>query len=275
MLQKIILITLAIMPFTGKSQVSDSATRKVPMQGTTNFRDAGGYSTTDGKMVVNNKVFRSADISKLTDADMQIMKDKKIYTVIDFRGIKEAEMAPDKQLPNTDYTLCNAGSDSMPDMKNMAIQIRKGGFLKTMYGNESLKYYGPRYKPFFQKLLYLPDSSSLLFHCTGGRDRTGMANALFLYTLGVPQSTIEADFVASNVYLETMHNSMFQKIAEGFGLTIEKVKEEMELTPELIRSFFLSINNQYGSMEIFLKDELGIGPKEISLLRKKYTVSVK
>jgi protein-tyrosine phosphatase len=202
---------------------------------------------------------------------MQIIREKQIYTVVDFRGTKESEAAPDRLLPNTAYTLCPAGSENLPDMKEMAELFKQGDFLMTMYGTPSIQYYGDRYKPLFQQLLTLPTDEALLYHCTGGRDRTGMATALFLYALQVPTETIEADFVASNVYLKPQNENMYQPMADAFGADVEKVKEMMMLRPELIRNFFSSIATQYGSIEKFMEAELGIGNQELQTLRNKYT----
>lgn len=271
-MKKIIFSIGMMIPVLAFAQLADSATRLVHMQGALNFRDAGGYKTKDGKSVVTGRVFRSADISKLTDADMQTMSAKHIHTVIDFRGVKESAAAPDKLLPATDYLLCPAGSDSLPDAQKMAAMIKQGGWLMKFYGEDGLPSFGARYKPFFQKLIALPDTASLLFHCTGGRDRTGMANALFLYALKVPQPTIEADFTASNVYLEPMHARMYQSMAQGFGMDLATVKKEMELRPELLHSFFGAITSKYGSIEKFMEQELGMGSKELAILRKKYTM---
>jgi protein-tyrosine phosphatase len=270
-MKKIIFSIVVLIPFISLAQLADSAQRLVRMQGALNFRDLGGYTTKDGKQVAWGKVYRSADISKLTASDLQTMASKHINTVIDFRGVKESAAAPDKLLPATDYTLCSAGSDSLPDMRQIAMLVKQGGFLEKFYGDASLPYYGARYKPLFQKLLALPDTAAIMYHCTGGRDRTGMASALFLYALGVPESTIEADFTASNTYLQPMHASMYQSMSQGMGLDIAAVKKEMELRPELLRIFFSSIKNKYGSVEQFMQQELGVGSKEIAMLRKKYT----
>lgn len=271
-MKKFIIAILAFAPFIGFSQLTDSTTRLVHMQGALNFRDAGGYKTKDGKSVVAGRVFRSADISKLTDTDMQVMAGKHIRTVVDFRGMREAAAAPDKLLPATDYLQCPAGSDSLPDAKQMAMMIKQGGFLEKFYGEGGLVYFGARYKPFFQKLLSLPDTAALLYHCTGGRDRTGMASALFLYALNVPQQTIEADFVASNVYLSPMHEKMFKGMAQATQLDSAAVRKEMELRPELLQIFFSTITRKYGSVEKFMEQELGLGKKELAILRKKYTI---
>lgn len=262
----------ALLPTALFAQLADSAQRLVPMQGALNFRDIGGYKTTDGKEVRWDRVFRSASISKLTDSDLKTMNQKKIHTVIDFRGNAESAAAPDRLLPETDYTLSPAGSDSLPDMKKIALLLKEGNFLDKMYGAEGIPYFGDRYRPLFVKLLTLNDDEALLYHCTGGRDRTGMATALFLYTLGVPEATIEADFTASNVYLQPMMGQMTAPMAKASGLSAEEINRQMALRPELIRTFFAAIKTRYGSIEHFLQQEMGIGEKERTILRKKYTI---
>ncbi|WP_418698266.1 tyrosine-protein phosphatase [Bacteroides sp.] len=269
--KRLIGLAMLLSPLAMCAQVANGTPRLIKMEGAVNFRDIGGYKTTDGKEVVTDKIFRSADISHLTDADMQTMADKHIRTVIDFRGTKEAAAAPDRLLPETDYILCPAGSDNLPSAKDMAVMLKDKDFLLNMYGMPSIQYYGERYKPLFQRLLALPAGEALLYHCTGGRDRTGMGTALVLYTLGVPMETIEADFVASNIYLKPINKKMFQPMAEASGLTEQEIEERMKLRPELMRSFFKALTDKYGSVEQFMETELGIGPKERTLLKQKFT----
>jgi protein-tyrosine phosphatase len=271
-LVKSFIFCLLLSPLAANAQVTDSLSRVVKMEGAVNFRDIGGYKTSDGKEVVKNRIFRAADISRLTDRDMQKMAERYIYTVIDFRGTKESAAAPDRLLPGTDYTLCPAGSDSLPTTKDLAEMLKDKDFLLSMYGISSVQYYGDRYKPLFQKLLDLPETNAgLLYHCTAGRDRTGMATALVLYTLKVPMETIEADYVASNIYLASLNRKMYQPMVKASGLSESEIIERMKLRPELLRSFFGAIRKTYGSVENFLQKELGIGPKEQALLIRKFT----
>lgn len=267
------IITMAILvPMLASAQLTDSIKRLVPVKGGMNFRDVGGYKTTDGKQVAWGKVYRSAGIDKLTDTDLALLEKKKINTVIDFRGVAEAKAAPDRLPKNTDYTLSPAGSDSLPNPTQMVKFLKEGNFLEKFYGVDAVKYSGDRFRPLFVKLLTANNKEAVMYHCTGGRDRTGMATALFLYVLQVPQETIEADYVASNVYLRQMNKKMLAPLAQMSGLTEAEIEKEMALRPELIRAFFDGLKNKYGSIENFLQQEMGIGPKEIALLRKKYTV---
>lgn len=270
-MKKLFIVFALSLPAFAQAQLADSSQRLVHMQGAVNFRDIGGYKTNDGKEVKWGMVYRSASIAKLTDSDMKIMESKHIHTVVDFRGNSESAAAPDRLLPNTDYTLSPAGSDSLPDIKKMATLLKTGNFLGKLYGEDGLQYFGERYKPLFQKLLSTSDKEAVLYHCTGGRDRTGMATALLLYTLGVPQQTIEADFTASNVYLGNTMGSYAEPLSKATGMTVEEIKKEMDLRPELIQMFFGAIKAHYGSIENFMDKEMGIGKKEIEILKKKYT----
>ncbi|MGO4710500.1 tyrosine-protein phosphatase [Chryseobacterium sp. 2TAF14] len=267
-------LTMAIVAFgaTANAQITDSLKRVVKMEGAYNFRDTGGYKTTDGKEVALGRVFRSDAIDKLSDKDLKTFKNKKITTVVDFRGIEEAKKAPDILPENTNYLLCPAGSNNLPTAQDMVKFLKDKNFLFDMYGEGGLPYFGERYRSLFVQLLALKPDESLLFHCTGGRDRTGMASALFLKILGVPQDVIESDYVASNFYLAknpTMKN-MYSGLSKMAGMSEAEIKAQMELRPELIRNFFAAINKKYGSVENFFQVEMGIGPREIVVLKQKY-----
>ncbi|MFA6060467.1 MAG: tyrosine-protein phosphatase [Taibaiella sp.] len=273
-MKKLIIAIALLVPVLSFAQLSDSSQRLLHVKGGMNFRDIGGYKTVDGREVVWGRVYRSAAINKLTDDDVALMDKKNIHTVVDFRGNAEAAAAPDRLAAGTDYTLSPAGSDSLPDASKMVVLLKQGNFLEKLYGDEGVQYFGDRYRPLFVKLLSLDNNEALMYHCTGGRDRTGMASALFLYILGVPQATISADFVASNVYLKPMMSQMMAPMAKMSGLTEDAIAKEMELRPELIDTFFSAIRKRYGSIEKFLQQEMGIGIKEVALLKQRYTKAI-
>ena len=82
---KLLLNMLLFIPFLSAAQITDSAQRILKVEGAVNMRDLGGYSTIDGKHVKWNMLYRSADISKLTDADLDTLKKRKISYVVDLR----------------------------------------------------------------------------------------------------------------------------------------------------------------------------------------------
>ncbi|RFM26149.1 tyrosine-protein phosphatase [Deminuibacter soli] len=267
-MKKLLFSMVCCMPLFAMAQLADSATRLVHVKGAVNFRDIGGYKTADGKTVKWNKLYRSADIGHLTDSDVDTLTNRHIKQVVDFRGVKESQQSPDRLPKGTAYMLMPAGSDSLPDAKQMMALIKAGSFLPEFYGNP--QYLGARYKGFFSMLLTMPNDEALLYHCTGGRDRTGMATALLLYVLGVPMKTIEADFTASNAYLESMNQSMYQGMVQATGTDLETIKKSFELRPELLHAMFAGIEKKYGSVSNFMQTELNVGPKQIAELKAMY-----
>jgi protein-tyrosine phosphatase len=64
--------------------------------------------------------------------------------------------------------------------------------------------------------------------------------------------------------------TMYSGLSRMSGMTETEIKQQMELRPELIRNFFAAINKKYGSVENFFQIEMGIGPREITVLKEKY-----
>jgi protein-tyrosine phosphatase len=255
------------------SQVADSAQRHVVLQGAANFRDLGGYTTTDGYHVKWGKVYRSADISKLTAADLAQLKQRKIDYDVDLRGTQEAAQAPDRINPGTDYILCPAGSENLNDwMKSISTVKGNGGdsLMVAYYSNTAPL--ADRYKPFFDKLLALPANESLVFHCTAGKDRTGIAAALFLYSLGVPYDTIVADYEATNYYRMAENQKAVGPMVKMMHIDPTVANSMMQAKKAYLDATFAAINKQYGSVDNFLKNQVGLDDRKKNELKKKYLV---
>ena len=252
------------------SQVSDSAIRHVPLQGAANFRDLGGYTTTDGHHIKWKVLYRSADISKLTPADLDTLQARHIWFDVDLRGVAESAQAPDRKNPGTDYILCPAGSDSTNTMFQRLAGMRQGGdsLMLVFYANTT--YLTPRYKPFFAKLLILPDTDALVFHCTAGKDRTGIAAALLLYALGVPYPTIEQDYVATNYYRMRENERSIGMMVNGYHLSEEVANAMMSAKAQYLATTFDAIRRQYGSVDRYLEEELGLTAEKRTALRKRF-----
>ncbi|WCT14624.1 tyrosine-protein phosphatase [Mucilaginibacter jinjuensis] len=272
MKKNILLLMLATsFSYAGFAQVADSTQRHIVLQGAANFRDLGGYKTKDGREVKWGKVYRSADISKLTDADLQVLKDKHIATDVDFRGHQESAAAPDRMNPNTDYILCPAGSDSLNNsmMKGMMGHKANGDSLITSFYINT-KYLKDRYKPFFDKLINLPDDQSLLFHCTAGKDRTGIGAALFLYSLGVPYNTIVDDYTATNYYRKDENVKAIAGMTKMMNINPDAAKAMMSAKKEYLDATFAAIKQQYGSVDNFLRTQIGLTNQDYKTLKAKY-----
>ena len=240
------------------------------MQGAVNFRDLGGYPTADGHHVKWHSIYRSADISALTPADLDTLKTRNIVYDVDLRGITESAKAPDKLNPGTDYILCPAGSDSVNSamFRHLAGMTQGGDSLMLAFYTNTT-YFTPRYKPFFGKLLTMPAGDALVFHCTAGKDRTGIAAALLLYALGVPYATIREDYEATNYYRAGDNGKALQSLA-GMHISESVAKALMSAKGEYLDATFDALRMEYGSVDRYLEEQLGLDQEERAKLRAKY-----
>lgn len=264
------LLLLLLTAGTAFSQVADSNIRRVPLQGAVNFRDLGGYPTSDGHHVKWHVLYRSADISKLTPADLDTLSSRHIVYDVDLRGVQESAKAPDKINPGTDYILCPAGSDSMNGaMFSRLSDVKNGDSLMTAFYSNTT-YLTPRYKPFFAKLLVVPDQEALVFHCTAGKDRTGIAAAFVLYALGVPYETIRADYEATAYYRAADNDRLMRSLSGSMHIDPAVAKAMMGANGAWLDATFDAIRAKYGSVDHYLTDQLGLDQQAIVRLREKY-----
>ncbi|MDL2323334.1 tyrosine-protein phosphatase, partial [Bacteroidales bacterium OttesenSCG-928-A17] len=220
---------------------NNTPVRHLPMEGGYNFRDLGGYKTTDGKSVKWGKIFRSDDLANLTENDLAYLSAIPIVSIVDFRSESEMENAPDK-LPASVENYCplsvspgNMDSGSIMNPSDSISPEQMMEQINILLVSDSAII--AQYKTFFA-LLQEKENIPLLFHCSAGKDRTGMGAALILFALGVDEETIFEDYLASNNYLEGKYSNMITAYPE---LTpFFTVKEEY------LKSGLNTIKKEYG-----------------------------
>ena len=226
--------------------------RRLPMEGGYNFRDLGGYPTEDGRFVKWGKIFRTDDMHNLTENDLNYLNDIGLCTVVDFRSEGEIAAAADK-LPSTtvNHVLLSISPGNMNDIQydniNPALFTN---FINDMYAGLCIdENIIAQYRHFFA-LLQDETKTPLSFHCSAGKDRTGVGAALFLYSLGVNEEIIIQDYLLSNKYLEGKYAAMIAVMPE---LKIASMVEA-----EYMQVAFSSIKENYGSIENYLENTLNV-----------------
>jgi len=118
-----------------------------------------------------------------------------------------------------------------------------------------------QFKSFFEILL---DESNypILFHCTAGKDRTGFAAYLLLTLLGVEQNVILEDYLLTNVYLEDFAEKISKRISRDVGMDQALIKSVFQAKASYIKGALDAIESHFGTIDIFIEKELGIGPIE-------------
>ena len=191
--------------------------------------------------------------------------------IADFRGPYEVKSAPDKEPATITRISLPAGSESIGDstyMKTFLKDVSSGKGLTDFYAKTAP--FKERYKPLFDQLLSLNKDSALLFHCTAGKDRTGIAAALVLYALGVDEETIMNDHLATNYYRAADNEKMIGLFTKAYRLTEEQARDVMAAKKEYLKAMFDAINLNYGSVDAFLEKELGLDRTKRAKLGRLY-----
>ncbi len=254
-----------------QAQIADSTKREIKLQGAVNFRDIGGYTTREGKKVKWGKLYRSAALDKLTANDIDELQKLSIAYDLDFRGPYEVKIAPDKIPATTTRISLPAGSENIGDsnyLKNMMRSIKNDSGLVKFYSD--LTPFQKRYQPMFEELLQLNKDSSLLFHCSAGKDRTGIAAALILFALGVDEKTIVEDYLATNYYRRNENEKAIKAMVQYYKLDEVSAGNMMAAKESYIQSTFTSIKTQYGSIDAYLEKVMGLNAQKRSLLKLKF-----
>lgn len=190
----------------------------IELQGTFNTRDIGGIVTKNGKKIRPQLMFRSDALNTLTKEDVHYFEEVGLKTIVDFRSKKEVESAPDAKIkgvqeinlsPNAE--VANLASGNIVDDKKKIDTLLKEA--STEEGRKKLQdrmdemvdqmrelvhssYANKQYTEFLN-LLTNPDNLPLLHHCKGGKDRTGFAAMITLFTLEVDVNDIKKDYMTT------------------------------------------------------------------------------
>lgn len=255
---------------------------RVELLQTSNTRDLGGLRTTDDRHILPHRLLRSDALYHLAGADQKkLAEEYRLRRVVDFRASVEVARKPDTMIPGVEYyhiPLLDeemAGVSPMSSMEQ-AMKSFSGDTserMETFYEAMMSDQYTVKQLARFVDLLLQPVDGAILWHCSAGKDRTGIATALVLTILGVPRRTIREDYVRSNAFLEPDLQYMTRLMDSRPG-SDEAEKEALTAAFRVEESYlnkvFYSIDRNYGSMQNFLRKGLYLSPKAIDRLREKY-----
>lgn len=251
----------------------------VNFTGVINFRDLGGIKAKDGRMIKKGLLFRAADLTDLTDEDIDKLKEFGLKAIFDYRTAEEANKRPNPQIENVIYVRASVNRETKMNSYQSMEEYFKSGKIHT-FGNElliNLYENVPVGNPSYQQLMELikkPEMNlPLVQHCTAGRDRTGVGTMLILLTLGVEWEDIVEDFLNSNVFLEDYHNTIFDKISNFVSEEqVNQFKEQFLLQERYIKMSYENIFKHFTNVETFLEKEFGID-KKVRMRIQNYCLS--
>lgn len=247
--------------------------RRLLLSGAVNFRDLGGYLTADLRRVKRGLVFRSDHLSRLTSGDQQILKRLQFKVVCDLRTPREQQRAPDLLPPDGSIHLLSLPVHVKSFDPAIAMDRLKEGddaWLSLDFFIALYRRYLDDFGPVWGKVLGLiasPHNLPLIFHCTGGKDRTGICAALLFKALGVQEESILSDHERSNACNAERLQSIYAEFA-ALGIGPEKAAPYLQAPIEPLASMFDHLKKTYGTIEDYLVMKANLDRKTLMALQK-------
>lgn len=254
-----------------------------------NSRQLGGYMTNSGRKIQKFSLLRSARLGGMTPEDAEKLSALGIDTVIDLRSPEEISECPDRNVERFRCCPCPLPTVNQADyQKKIAekFQTTRDTKEKTFYLSEYLSCISME-DMYFEILtaedsvkslrkvfdiLLEPDTHRVLFHCTSGKDRTGIVAALIMLSLGVGLPDICSDYYASAVASFAATETMAQNLRKEHYSSgaIDEIRYFNGVGRGIAENTFKQIVEEYGSPSAYLSEMLGLSGEQQEQLRTKY-----
>jgi len=251
--------------------------RLLPMDGAHNTRELGGYKTTDGKSVKWGMLFRSDKLSDISETDQEYLQALGIKKIVDFRSEEEKTEDPDIIPTGISYVEMPISVDGA--MRSKIEAVLKGETDREVESflidanREFVTNYTDVYENFLRGLI--DEDAPTLFHCTAGKDRAGFAAAISLIALGVSREDVIKDYMKTNAFTEDRIEEILDqiKLMSLYQADAEILRPLIGVEQIYIETAFETAEEQYGSLENFIRDGLNISDEDIQKLRNKFLES--
>lgn len=254
--------------------------RHVPLTGQPNFRDLGGYAASDGRTVKWGLVYRSGELSQLSNDDVGTLGGLGIKAVVDLRSPEEVSARGNGRLPP------EAKAHPMPITSSemfakLIPMFLKGDFSQVppdmldTVNRMLVRDFTEQYAGLL-RVLSNPANRPLVFHCTQGKDRAGFGAAIVLSALGVPWETVVEDYLLSNHFRKEENDKMLGMIRsfaasqagpKGEEIAFSRVEGLLYVKEQSLQAAHAEILERHGSIAAFLSERLGCSEEGLRRLR--------
>ena len=240
--------------------------RRLELEGAHNFRDLGGYPTRDGGRTRWGLVYRADGLDRLTEADLLLFGTLGIGTVFDLRRDDERHRAPDPVDSVHVSLVSRAPSEDQPEMTPPQLAVEGEQFLFDVY--VGLLANAPDGLGQVLRAIARADDA-VLFHCTAGKDRTGVTAALLLSVLGVERETILDDFELSAQWWKPQDDDAFLESMKAWGISPEAAAGLMGAPRWAMDDTLAAVDRDYGGIEAFLTGPAGLTDADLARLQSR------
>ncbi|WP_208989429.1 tyrosine-protein phosphatase [Pseudovibrio sp. POLY-S9] len=239
----------------------------------------------NGPALKPQTVFRSDQLDNLTKADQEKLSALGIETIVDLRAPDELEKHPNKHISTVDFNInLPIGSDPADVKKIMPLDVASqigplwfsGKFdeIDQLLKDHNVDLYNTRidrYKDFarkftpqisrFMHVLLEEQNYPLVFHCAGGKDRTGYVAAVLMLSLGFSEEDVMRDYLTTNLYT---YDELSKLVADG----PHSLRPAFGAHKEQITAALKAVKEDYGSFDTYRREALGISDEELALIKK-------
>jgi len=242
--------------------------RVLTLDGGHNFRDLGGYRTAGGRLTKWRKLFRSGSTSSLSAAGYERLSTLELKAICDFRSTSERERNPN-ELPRLgvltywarDYNQSLGNLHALLSSQHTTPQEARETMLEIYRGLPVEQ--APAYRQLFR--LLAEDEVPLVFNCSGGKDRTGLAAALILSALGASDDVVLEDYLLSNTALGA---GQPDKGYAALKISAEVARVIGGTSADFLDAAFGAIRAMSGSVSGYLREELGVTPDMLERIQE-------
>lgn len=249
-----------------------------------NFRDLGGYQAIDGRTVKWRQLLRTGSLATLDERDLNALANIPVSQDIDLRGHSEVQQMPDHVPHGAKYyhlpVFAVDETDASHSDEEIAHRMQeKGNGYRHMLEVYSRMTTVPSARQTFREMFdLLLDNveGATIFHCTAGKDRTGMAAFLILSALGVPRETIRHDYLLTNQVTHDFREHWLAQLKAQLPATpattilINNRRDLASVNIDYLNTAIAAIEQQYGDVQHYLTDYLKISTAQITQLRDRY-----
>ena len=271
----------AVVPSAADQAAAEENHKIVGLEGLNNGRDLGGYYTADGQyQIKHGLLFRTAKLADCTEGDVALLQSLGIKKVIDLRMLPERLSKPDKKIPGADnivistQTIPNIFAITGEDWMMMLGAIKSGvmdTYMTGMYRqliSDPMAIRGTQ--KFFQQLLDA-NREPVLWHCTSGKDRTGIEAYLLMSALGCDPEVCLAEYLNTNVLMGDEARAQYDKAykyTHSEWIASEFFKHEG--VSESWLNVALTVMARYGGVQAYLRDVIKLTEDDINQLKDIY-----
>lgn len=245
-------------------EIKIAAERVLDVPDVFNFRDLGGYVNRAGKSVKWGKLYRSGSLAKLTKAGEDQLKELGIHWICDLRSTAEVKTAPTPAISGILNKNIPIGAAKNELSEETKLEIPADETVYEPLMGDSYKVFVHSTSDYFTifNALLKPQGTPFLFHCTAGKDRTGILAALLLHLLDIPEEMIFQDYAITNHFTEQILEEV-GALANLFSgqekqMALETFRPMAEARPSYLTIAFDEMKRTSGSIDLFLENEVGI-----------------